>query len=629
MSAPPRLYPRRRRDLSALVRDHPRRSRPCALSRRGGTRRRAHDPCLRHDRPAERRRSVAGLRRARATRRCAAGAPILCDAKMVANGITRARLPADNEVVCTLDDPRVPALAARARQHPHAPPPWSCGASGWTAPSSSFGNAPTALFRLLEMLDARRAAPGRGDRHPGRLRRRGRVEGGAGARRTRAVPRRARPARRQRHGGGRGQRAGERGRMTRWHAGSPAGALRRRPRPRRSGLHDRARPQGCCSAPTCRPFLPSSGTARQRADASPTPSSAEGRIERCALVYPVTDGDPGRASGLRSGHRRLLRGQPPRGSPRELEAGRNVVGPLRGRSRSSTAPSCICGGGWRPLSRSRSCPASPACRAAGRAPARRSPGATTCSPCCPARCREASWCERLRRTDAAVIMKLGRTSAEGPRGAGGRGPAGARDLRRARHHGGRTHRAARRERPTTTAPYFSLITRARAREARCERAGSLTVVGLGPGDAALADAGGVSRRWPPPPISSATAPISTACRERPRPAPPRLRQPRRARPRALRARSRRRGRASVAVVSGGDPGVFAMAAAVFEAVEAAIPHGAASTSGRARRHRDARGGGPRRRAARRRFLRHLALGQSEAVGRRRGAARRRRSAPTS
>src|SRR5215207_3619139 len=40
------------------------------------------------------------------------GAPILCDAKMVANGITRARLPAENEVVCTLDDPRVPGLAA-------------------------------------------------------------------------------------------------------------------------------------------------------------------------------------------------------------------------------------------------------------------------------------------------------------------------------------------------------------------------------------------------------------------------------------------------------------------------------------------------------------------------------------
>ena len=42
-----------------------------------------------------------------------AGAPILCDAEMVASGVTRTRLPADNEVICTLRDPRVPALAAR------------------------------------------------------------------------------------------------------------------------------------------------------------------------------------------------------------------------------------------------------------------------------------------------------------------------------------------------------------------------------------------------------------------------------------------------------------------------------------------------------------------------------------
>ena len=46
-----------------------------------------------------------------------AGAPILCDAEMVAHGITRARLPANNEVVCTLRDPRVPALAETLRPH--------------------------------------------------------------------------------------------------------------------------------------------------------------------------------------------------------------------------------------------------------------------------------------------------------------------------------------------------------------------------------------------------------------------------------------------------------------------------------------------------------------------------------
>ena len=89
-----------------------------ALFRHGRARRRAHDPCLRHDRPAARRRAFARFRRSGAKRALQRGAPILCDAKMVANGVTRARLPADNEVICTLDDPRVPALAARARHHP-------------------------------------------------------------------------------------------------------------------------------------------------------------------------------------------------------------------------------------------------------------------------------------------------------------------------------------------------------------------------------------------------------------------------------------------------------------------------------------------------------------------------------
>ena len=47
-----------------------------------------------------------------------AGAPILCDAAMVASGVTAARLPAGNDVVCTLRDPRVPELARNARHHP-------------------------------------------------------------------------------------------------------------------------------------------------------------------------------------------------------------------------------------------------------------------------------------------------------------------------------------------------------------------------------------------------------------------------------------------------------------------------------------------------------------------------------
>jgi len=81
------------------------------------------------------------------------GAPILCDAKMVANGITRARLPANNEVICTLDDPRVPALAAELgnTRSAAAMELWRERLEGALV---VFGNAPTALFHLLEMLDA-------------------------------------------------------------------------------------------------------------------------------------------------------------------------------------------------------------------------------------------------------------------------------------------------------------------------------------------------------------------------------------------------------------------------------------------------------------------------------------------
>jgi precorrin-8X/cobalt-precorrin-8 methylmutase len=91
---------------------------------------------------------VASARRALGT-----GAPILCDAEMVAHGITRARLPAHNEVVCTLRDPRVPALAEKmgATRSAAALELWADRMAGSVV---AIGNAPTALFRLLELLDA-------------------------------------------------------------------------------------------------------------------------------------------------------------------------------------------------------------------------------------------------------------------------------------------------------------------------------------------------------------------------------------------------------------------------------------------------------------------------------------------
>ena len=82
-----------------------------------------------------------------------AGAPVLCDAQMVASGVTRRRLPKDNDVVCTLHDPRVPALAADlgTTRTAAALELWGERLDGAVV---AIGNAPTALFHLLEMVAA-------------------------------------------------------------------------------------------------------------------------------------------------------------------------------------------------------------------------------------------------------------------------------------------------------------------------------------------------------------------------------------------------------------------------------------------------------------------------------------------
>ncbi|WP_018866853.1 MULTISPECIES: precorrin-8X methylmutase [unclassified Thioalkalivibrio] len=92
----------------------------------------------------------AGVARA-ATDALAAGAPILCDSNMVAHGITRARLPADNPVICSLREAGVAAAAERLGTTR------SAAALEWWRPHLegavvAIGNAPTALFHLLEML---------------------------------------------------------------------------------------------------------------------------------------------------------------------------------------------------------------------------------------------------------------------------------------------------------------------------------------------------------------------------------------------------------------------------------------------------------------------------------------------
>ena len=90
---------------------------------------------------------------ARAREALDAGAPVLCDAEMVASGVTRRRLPKDNDVVCTLNDPRTPGLAADlgTTRTAAALELWGDRLDGAVV---AIGNAPTALFHLLEMVAA-------------------------------------------------------------------------------------------------------------------------------------------------------------------------------------------------------------------------------------------------------------------------------------------------------------------------------------------------------------------------------------------------------------------------------------------------------------------------------------------
>jgi precorrin-8X/cobalt-precorrin-8 methylmutase len=94
----------------------------------------------------------------RAAAALAVGAPVLCDSSMVAAGITAARLPADNQVVSLVGDPRAPELAARLHTTRSA-----AGVQLWADRLAgavvAVGNAPTALFRLLELIDEGCPAP--------------------------------------------------------------------------------------------------------------------------------------------------------------------------------------------------------------------------------------------------------------------------------------------------------------------------------------------------------------------------------------------------------------------------------------------------------------------------------------
>jgi len=112
--------------------------------------------CGMTDLPADVGYSAGVVRAARAA--LLGGAPVLCDAQMVASGITRRRLPAGNDVVCTLSDPAVPPLAERlgTTRSAAALDLWGSRLGGAVV---AIGNAPTALFRLLELVAAGAGRP--------------------------------------------------------------------------------------------------------------------------------------------------------------------------------------------------------------------------------------------------------------------------------------------------------------------------------------------------------------------------------------------------------------------------------------------------------------------------------------
>jgi precorrin-8X/cobalt-precorrin-8 methylmutase len=112
--------------------------------------------CGMTDLPADVEHSPGVVRAARAA--LLSGAPVFCDAQMVASGITRRRLPAGNEIICTLGDPSVPDLAARlgTTRSAAALDLWVPRLSGAVV---AIGNAPTALFRLLELAGAGAGRP--------------------------------------------------------------------------------------------------------------------------------------------------------------------------------------------------------------------------------------------------------------------------------------------------------------------------------------------------------------------------------------------------------------------------------------------------------------------------------------
>ena len=488
-----------------------------------------------------------------------AGAPILCDTSMVAAGVTRARLPAGNDVVCTLSDPRVAGARGRARHDPHR-------RRDRAVARPARGLARRRRQRADRALPPARGA--RGGRRPRPAAVIGVPVGFVGAAESKdalaahaaglGAPRRPRPARRQRDRRRRRQRARERGRMT-----APAGRLlRRRRRPRRPGAADG---QGAARRSRRRTSSPTRtrGTAAASRGGSPRRTCAPGVLE-VALTLPRHDRGHRPPRRLRGRARRVLRRgrRAARRAPRRRPRRRR---PLRGRPvllRLLHVPPRAARRALRDRGRPRRDVVQRRGRGRRDAAAKRDDVLTVLPGTLPAgRARGAP--ARQRR---AVVIKLGRTFERRAR-ARPSAPAsrGAR-VYVERASSRRASGVARCATSTGKVPYMSLVLvptaarRARERATAGARAASRSSASGRPAPQWL-----TPRRRP----SSPTPTTSSATRRTSRACPPRRgqrrhasRQPRRGE-RARHALELAAAGARVAVVSSGDPGIFAMASAVL------------------------------------------------------------------
>ena len=481
---------------------------------------------------------------------------------------------------------------------------WSCGAHRLGGAVVAIGNAPTALFRLLDMIDAGAPRPAAVLGIP---------VGFIGAAESKAALAATDLEHLVVHGrrGGSAITAAAVNAMAARRRSCDGDALRRRRRARRSrARHGQGR---AADRRRRRHRLPlARGTAAPSpADRRAVPARARSRRRWSTRSRrrPPTTPAATRARSTSSTPR------PPPAWPRTWTPGATSSCSPRA-TRSSTAPTCTCTSGSRTATPPRSCPASPRSARRRRRSASRWWSATRCSRCCPARCPAPSW-PAGSPTPTPRPSSSSAARSRTSRGAVADARA-SRVLRRARDDGGQ-RTAALADVDPPSVPYFAIALlpgrgrRVPARPRRSRQRGPGEVVVVGPGPA--------GRDWLTPQVAAVLSAADDLVGYGPYldRVPPNPRQTRHASDnrveaeRAAHALDLAAAGRRVAVVSGGDPGVFAMAAAVLE-VAAQEKYADVAGAGAARGdgvERRRRGG---RRAAGPRPRGDLAVGPAEAVG---------------